>query len=572
MMFVAVVLSTVLAEICRVENVPAITDTTTLARYATDWSYRFFEIPRCAFQPRSARDVRDIMRFARDHSFKVAVQGQAHSNNGQSLTNQQGITIDTSLLNTLTVEPACSGGNDDVDDDDDAALAHSGCFPIATIVSGAGNKWETVTSAGFAAGYRVVGHVDSVAATSIGGTLSIGSLNALSLRLGPGVQHVVELLVVTGDGEVKRCSVKHNERLFRNVLGGLGLFAVIVEARIELQPLVPLAPLPVAVGGFSANVDTPAHVYQLTIIFFDAGTYHDQLVALSNNLGVDGLESFILPNSPSQVALLLGKDAANALAAVLMESGAPYLYLANIDDIAPASFDVNAYLGSLRQAGVQFAPVIDAALNYQSWASRQDQFLSLAETSGIFSSPKAVGNVYLPNSAGLRNFFVAVMAELSTPAFLASLIPGSGYSGAYTPIDSRVVTSKTNYRLPLVDDDDRRHHEGASPLVFNFDLNWLQSGQVTPLQGQAPAAQEQQGVIDNIMQRAVRIFDDATFYPYTNPPYCWRRHFGSKYDEVKSAKEEYDPHHLLGNSYGIFPQRYNSGCHHDDDDDNGDDN
>jgi len=566
-MFLLSLFGVVRSQICQVNGVPSITDTAGVAQYETDWSYWHISQPRCAFRPTSAIQVREIVRFANDKNFDVAVQGTAHSTNGQSLTDKDGVTIDTSLLNTVSVEPACALGlgNDDDDDSHITTLAHTGCWPINTIVVGAGNVWEVATSAAFAAGFRVVGHVDSVSVLSVGGTLSMGSMNALSLRLGPGVQHVAELLVVTGKGEIKRASMRHNQVLFKNVLGGIGLFGVIVEARMELQPLVELPPLtvPPGLGALFVNHDPHPHVYQFTILFFDAGTYHDELVALSNNPAVDGIESFIIRNDASQVGLLFGAAAMQLVPQLPPAAGVPYLYIANVVDIAPASFDVFAYLGSL--APNTFLPVVDVALNYQDWVSRQDLFLSLAESSGVFLLPKAVGNAYIANSPGLRAFFVAVMAQLSSPAFLGALVPGSGYSGAYTPIDSRVVTRETLFRLPRESDSNRA--PGSTSLVFNLDLNWLQSGIVVPLQGQAVAASQQQAVIDQIFQRAVRQFPDSTFYPYTAPIYCWKRHWGPLYNEVKAAKELYDPHHVLGNGVGVFPQQYNSACPHDDDDD-----
>lgn len=44
------------------------------------------------------------------------------------------------------------------------------------------------------------------------------------------------LNLTAGKGEVVKCSAEQNEDLFHGVLGGLGQFGIITEARISLEP------------------------------------------------------------------------------------------------------------------------------------------------------------------------------------------------------------------------------------------------------------------------------------------------------------------------------------------------
>ena len=60
---------------------------------------------------------------------------------------------------------------------------------------------------------------------------------------GAQVDNVRELEVVTGEGEVKRCSLAQNRDLFEAALGGLGQCAIITRATVDLVPARQLARL-----------------------------------------------------------------------------------------------------------------------------------------------------------------------------------------------------------------------------------------------------------------------------------------------------------------------------------------
>src|SRR5260370_7034813 len=62
---------------------------------------------------------------------------------------------------------------------------------------------------------------------SIGGVLSVGGIGGTSYRYGAIVDHVLELQVVTGMGELETCSPTHHRDLFETALAELGHFAII---------------------------------------------------------------------------------------------------------------------------------------------------------------------------------------------------------------------------------------------------------------------------------------------------------------------------------------------------------
>jgi FAD/FMN-containing dehydrogenase len=70
---------------------------------------------------------------------------------------------------------------------------------------------------------------------TIAGVLAVGGISS-SYQTGAIIDYVRELEVVTGDGEVQRCSPSQNRALFDAVLGGLGQFGIVTRAVIDLVP------------------------------------------------------------------------------------------------------------------------------------------------------------------------------------------------------------------------------------------------------------------------------------------------------------------------------------------------
>ncbi len=74
---------------------------------------------------------------------------------------------------------------------------------------------------------------------SIGGTLSLGGIGGQSFRHGPQADNVLELQVVTGEGELVACSPSQNRTLFDAARSGLGQAGLVVVARVRLIPAPP---------------------------------------------------------------------------------------------------------------------------------------------------------------------------------------------------------------------------------------------------------------------------------------------------------------------------------------------
>ena len=185
------------------------TDPATLAECADDFGHIVSRAPRAVLQPGSIRDIVEMVRYVRRTNLKIAMRGQGHQTDGQAQVDD-GVVIDSRALNRI--EAVGAGG----------------------VWVEAGTTWRALTDRTIAAGFTppaMTNYLD----LSVGGTLSAAGVSGASHRNGAQIDNVLELEVVTGRGELQRCSPSRNGGLFQAVLGGLGQFGIIVRAKLKLE-------------------------------------------------------------------------------------------------------------------------------------------------------------------------------------------------------------------------------------------------------------------------------------------------------------------------------------------------
>lgn len=216
-------------------------DETTRAAIATDWGHEFHRLPHAVLRPASATDVVRAVKYARDAGLKLAMRGQGHCVSGQAQVDG-GIVIDSSSLSAVgwhetqlvNAEPGASCG-------DVARLALSRRLTPPVM--------------------------PDVLMLTVGGLISVGGTGEMSHRYGAIVDHVHELDVVTGTGDLVTCSANAHEELFRMMLAGLGQCGIIVRARLRLEQ----APLYIEVRQFTYDaLDDVLH--DLTQLTSEAST------------------------------------------------------------------------------------------------------------------------------------------------------------------------------------------------------------------------------------------------------------------------------------------------------------
>ncbi|WP_405957698.1 FAD-binding protein [Streptomyces phaeochromogenes] len=186
------------------------TDEAALSAAADDFGHIVHRRPAAVLRPGSVADVVAMVRFCDRRGIPVAPRGQGHATNGQAQVSG-GLVIETTPLDAIhPLGPGSSG-----------------------VRVGAGAKWSDVAKATLVHGLTPAVFTDYLE-LSVGGTLSVGGLGGQTHRHGAQVDNVLELEVVTGAGELLRCSPTRHRDLFLAVLAGLGQCAVVVGATVRL--------------------------------------------------------------------------------------------------------------------------------------------------------------------------------------------------------------------------------------------------------------------------------------------------------------------------------------------------
>ena len=148
-----------------------------------------------------------LLAEARSTGRRVSIAGSRHSTGGHSIY-PDGISIDMTSWNEMALEPE---------------------HEILSVQSGA--TWDEVI------GYldplgRSVAIMQSNDSFTVGGSISV-NCHGWQYNRPPIASSVLSFRLMNVDGEILRCSRTENPELFSLVLGGYGLFGIILE--VELQ-------------------------------------------------------------------------------------------------------------------------------------------------------------------------------------------------------------------------------------------------------------------------------------------------------------------------------------------------
>ncbi len=195
-------------ELAKQVNGQVLTDETAREAAATDFGRLFVRKPAAVVRPASAQDVSNVLKFAGRNSLKVSTRGGGHSQSGQSLSDD--IVLDMTALGEVK----------HVDE--------------SSVTCGGGIKWRAIVEH-LASRQLSPPVLTNNLDVTVGGTLSTGGLGIASWRRGTQADNCLEMEVVTGAGEIVRCSAEQNRELFDAVRAGMGQFGVITEAKLRLR-------------------------------------------------------------------------------------------------------------------------------------------------------------------------------------------------------------------------------------------------------------------------------------------------------------------------------------------------
>ena len=153
-------------------------------------------------------DIRNALQFARERNLKVSCAGQQHSMGGHTFT-RGGLVLDLRDFKRIALDKE---------------------HKIVTAQSGA--RWWQLQRILDKEGVSVKS-MQSINIFSIGGSLSVNG-HGIDPTPGQIAPTVRSLRVMLSDGSVVKASPTENAELFHHVLGGYGLFGVILDVELAV--------------------------------------------------------------------------------------------------------------------------------------------------------------------------------------------------------------------------------------------------------------------------------------------------------------------------------------------------
>ena len=158
---------------------------------------------------RSDGDVATALAYARAHGLTVSAAGVKHSMGGQAFR-AGGVVLDMRGLAAIGLDPAAR-----------------------TVTVGGGATWHAIQNAIHP--HFAVKAMQSTDIFSVGGSISVNA-HGMDHQAGAVMGSIRRLRLMLADGRIVTASPDENVALFRHVVGGYGLFGVILEATLDVVP------------------------------------------------------------------------------------------------------------------------------------------------------------------------------------------------------------------------------------------------------------------------------------------------------------------------------------------------
>lgn len=158
-------------------------------------------------QVRTEEDIRNALQFARDNGRKVALAGVRHSMGGHAFFTDA-VVLDLRAFNAITLNEA-----------------------EQTITVQSGATWHDIQNR-LHPNYAVKA-MQSTDIFTVGGSISVNA-HGMDHQVGAIGRTIRSLRFMLTDGAIQTLSLTENPELFRLVIGGYGLFGIILEATLEI--------------------------------------------------------------------------------------------------------------------------------------------------------------------------------------------------------------------------------------------------------------------------------------------------------------------------------------------------
>ena len=162
-------------------------------------------------RPRSTAELRQLFRAARDQGVTLTLRGKGRSY-GDASTTSSGVLVDlTEMTQILSWEP----GAGIIEVESGVTIEHI---------------WRHVLPDGY---WPAV--VPGTMAPTVGGCVAMNIHGKNHFCMGPFGDHVLELDLLTAEGELLTCSRSENADVFHAVIGGFGVLGITTRVRLKLK-------------------------------------------------------------------------------------------------------------------------------------------------------------------------------------------------------------------------------------------------------------------------------------------------------------------------------------------------
>ncbi len=156
------------------------------------------------------KDIQEGIKISKQTGKAISIGGRRHSMGGQTLF-RGSVFLDMLNLNTVTYNPSTK-----------------------TITAQAGATWKKIQEI-LALHGRSVKVMQSDNIFTVGGSIGV-NVHGWQVGASPLGATILKMTVITPDGKMQTVSPSSNSELFNAVIGGYGLFAVIVDAELKTVP------------------------------------------------------------------------------------------------------------------------------------------------------------------------------------------------------------------------------------------------------------------------------------------------------------------------------------------------
>lgn len=442
------------------------TDEPTRAAASRDAGRYVSRVPRAVLRPGSIADIQRVVAFCRRERIPISARGLANTTDGQGLVDD-GVIVDMRSM---------------------ADISEIG--PDFAVVE-AGASWLELTRATYPRGL-VPPALTGYLALTVGGTLSLGGIPP-AYAAGSMLDSVRELEVVTGTGELIRCSADTHHELFEAVLGGLGQFGIIVRATVGLVP-------------------SYEKVRGHTLAYDSRATFFDDFRTLIRRGEISEIYGdWWRPGEGGTTARLnaftfFHADAPPDDERLLRDLSAP---------VEAAEISENEFLPHV----CRIDEAVDQLRDQLDWGSR----------------PKPWFTYWLPET-GIESFLDRVLPDLTFKD-----VGDGGFVLLYVHQRSRLT--RPSLRLPAEDGTD---------WVYLFTVMTAGEPESSPEGGDSFAARM---VRRNRRWHEIATEFGGVRYPIESVPFTaddWREHYGDRWSSLTELKQRFDPNSILTPGPGIF--------------------